>query len=142
MNRARILIADDHAFVREGLVQLLDTQFEVVAAVAGGNELVEAATRLRPDVIVTDISMPGLNGIEAFEQLKAAGSVARVIVLTLHSDAELAASLIESGVSGFVMKLLAASELATAVEQVLAGRIYVTPTLTVDYGTGARPSGV
>jgi|GEM_PF-765554 len=93
MNRARVLIADDHAYVLEGLVNLLKDKFDVVAAVTSGSLLVDAATRLRPDVVVTDISMPGLNGIEAFEQLQAAGLEAKVIVLTLHTDTELAAKL-------------------------------------------------
>ena len=97
MNRVRVLIADDHAYVLEGLVNLLKDKFDVVAAVTSGSLLVDAATRLRPDVVVTDISMPGLNGIEAFEQLQAAGLEAKVIVLTLHSDADLAAKLIRSG---------------------------------------------
>jgi DNA-binding NarL/FixJ family response regulator len=135
MNRARVLIADDHPFVLEGLVNLLKDKFEVVAAVTDGSLLVEAASRLRPDIIVTDISMPGLNGIEAFQQLKAAGSEAKVIVLTLHSNAELAAKLIASGVSGFVMKLLATRELVTAIDQVLMGRTYLTPGLTMDRET-------
>ena len=129
MNRARVLIADDHAFVLEGLVNLLKDKFDVVAAVTSGSLLVDAATRLRPDVVVTDISMPGLNGIEAFEQLQAAGLEAKVIVLTLHTDAELAAKLIRSGVSGFVIKLLATSELVTAIEQALLGRVYLSPSL-------------
>ena len=129
MNRARVLIADDHAFVLEGLVNLLKDKFDVVAAVTSGSLLVDAVTRLRPDVVVTDISMPGLNGIEAFEQLQAAGLEAKVIVLTLHTDTELAAKLIRSGVSGFVMKLLATSELVTAIEQALLGRVYLSPSL-------------
>ncbi len=129
MNRARVLIADDHAFVLEGLVNLLKDKFDVVAAVTSGSLLVDAATRLRPDVVVTDISMPGLSGIEAFDQLKAAGLEAKVIVLTLHTDAELAAKLIRSGVSGFVMKLLATSELVTAIEQALLGHVYLSPSL-------------
>jgi len=129
MNRVRVLIADDHAYVLEGLVNLLKDKFDVVAAVTSGSLLVDAATRLRPDVVVTDISMPGLNGIEAFEQLQAAGLEAKVIVLTLHTDAELAAKLIRSGVSGFVIKLLATSELVTAIEQALLGRVYLSPSL-------------
>ena len=129
MNRVRVLIADDHAYVLEGLVNLLKDKFDVVAAVTSGSLLVDAATRLRPDVVVTDISMPGLSGIEAFDQLKAAGLEAKVIVLTLHTDAELAAKLIRSGVSGFVIKLLATSELVTAIEQALLGRVYLSPSL-------------
>jgi DNA-binding NarL/FixJ family response regulator len=132
VNRARVLIADDHPYVLDGLVNLLKDRFEIVAAVTDGHRLVDAASRLRPEIIVTDISMPGLNGIEAFEQLKAAGSEAKVIVLTLHADADIAAALSQLGASGFVMKLLAASELVTAIEQALAGRIYVTPSLTPD----------
>jgi len=95
---------------------------------------------LRPDVIVTDISMPGLSGIEAFERLKAAGSEAKVIVLTLHTDAELAAKLIRLGVSGFVMKLLAAGELVGAIEQVLLGHSYVSPSLAMDGAAEKRGS--
>ena len=129
MNRARVLIADDHAYVLEGLVNLLKDKFDVVAEVTSGSLLVDAATRLRPDVVVTDISMPGLSGIEAFEQMKAAGLEAKVIVLTLHTDAELAAKLIRSGVRGFVMKLLATSELVTAIEQASLGHVYVSPSL-------------
>ena len=129
MSRVRVLIADDHAYVLEGLVNLLKDKFDVVAAVTSGSLLVDAATRLRPDVVVTDISMPGLNGIEAFEQLQAAGLEAKVIVLTLHTDTELAAKLIRSGVSGFVTKLLATSELVTAIEQALLGRVYLSPSL-------------
>ena len=140
MSRARVLIADDHAFVLEGLVSLLKDKFEVVAAVTDGDLLVDAATRLRPDVIVTDISMPRLNGIEAFERLKAAGLEAKVIVLTLHTDAELAAKLIRSGVSGFVMKLLATSELVTAIEQVLLGHRYLSPGLAMDGDAEKRVS--
>ncbi len=127
MGRARVLIADDHAFVLEGLVSLLKDRFDVVAAVTDGPQLVEAAMRLGPDVIVTDISMPGLNGIEAIARLKAAGSEARIIVLTLHAGAELAAELIRAGASGFVEKPLATSELVMAIEQVLLGRLYLTP---------------
>jgi len=125
--RARVLIADDHAYVLEGLVSLLQDRFDVVATVTDGHQLVEAAIRLGPDVIVTDISMPGLNGIEAIARLKAAGSEARIIVLTLHARAEIAAELIRAGASGFVVKPLAASELVTAIEQVLLGGIYLTP---------------
>lgn len=138
MSRTRVLIADDHAFVLEGLVNLLKDKFEVVGAVTDGRLLVDAASRLRPDVIVTDISMPGLSGIQAFEQLKAAGSEARVIVLTLHTEAELAAKLIRAGVSGFVMKLRASTELVTAIEQALAGQIYMTPGLAMNRDTLPR----
>ena len=111
----------------ELLTALLEAEFDVVGAVQDGQALIDAAARLSPDVIVTDISMPGLNGIEAIARLKAAGSEARIIVLTLHARAEIAAELIRAGASGFVVKPLAASELVTAIEQVLLGGIYLTP---------------
>lgn len=131
MTRARVLIADDHPFVLEGLIELLRDRFDVVAAVTDGELLVDAASRLQPDVIVTDISMPLLNGMEALARLKAAGSEAKLVVLTMHADAELAAKLMRLGASGFVMKMLAASELVTAIEHALAGRLYVTPALAI-----------
>lgn len=127
MRAARVLIADDHAFVLETLVGLLNEKFDVVAAVTDGHLLVEAAVRLRPEVIVMDVEMPGLNGIEALERMRAVGMDARIIVLTIHANAELATAVIRAGASGFVLKHLAASELTTAIEQVLAGNIYRTP---------------
>src|SRR6185295_15644689 len=93
MSAARVLIADDHPFVLEGLVSLLKDKYDIVAAVTDGNLLVEAATRLRPDVIVTDISMPELNGIEALKRLRAAGVDARIIMLTLYADADVVTEL-------------------------------------------------
>jgi Response regulator containing a CheY-like receiver domain and an HTH DNA-binding domain len=95
MNQARVIIADDHAFVLHGLVNLLADRFDVVAAVADGQQLVDAATRLHPDVVVTDISMPGMNGIEALGRLKDTG--AKIVVLTLHADPDLAAALMTIG---------------------------------------------
>ena len=124
-----MVIADDHPFVLDGLTNLLKDQFDLVAAVTNGDQLVDAATRLHPDVIVTDISMPGMNGLEAFARLKAAGSEAKVIVVTLHADPELASAVIAAGASGFVVKLLATSELVTAIDQVLLGETYLTPAL-------------
>ncbi len=130
MPHATVLIADDHPGVLEGLVRLLKDKFEVVGAVADGNLLIEAAARLRPHVVVTDISMPGLNGIEALRRLKAARPETKVIVLTVHADAQLATEAIRSGASGYVVKLLAAAELVTAINQVLEGGVYLTSSVT------------
>lgn len=132
MRHPRVLIADDHAIVIERLVVLLAERFEVVGTVEDGNRLIEEATRLRPDVIITDISMPGLTGLEALKRLKAAVSEAKVIVLTMDSDPAIAAEALRSGASGFVLKLLAGSQLATAIDEVLQGRIYVTPVIGKD----------
>jgi len=124
-----VLIADDHASVMERLVSLLEKRFEIVGAVANGSRLLEEATRLRPDVVVTDISMPGVNGIEALARLKRAHPDARVILLTMHAEAELVHEALRSGASGFVMKFSAGEELPTAIDEVMQGRIYVTPSL-------------
>lgn len=104
MNRPRLLLADDHKIVLEGLRNLLKDEFEIVGTVEDGRALVSAAKRLDPDVIVVDISMPLLNGIEAIEQLRKAGSRAKVIFLTMHSDMTYATRAFEVGASGYVLK--------------------------------------
>jgi DNA-binding NarL/FixJ family response regulator len=132
MHRATVLIADDHTIVMEGLVSLLKDRFEVVGAVSDGAQLIEAAARLRPDVIVTDVSMPGLSGIEALRKLKAGRTTAKVVVLTMHADAQLATEAIRAGASGFLVKQSAGEELVNAITEVLQGRIYLTPVVTKD----------
>ena len=132
MRRTTILIADDHAMVVEGLGHLLKDQFDVVGGVSDAPQLLEAAARLRPDVVLTDISMPGLSGIEAIRRLKAARSDTKVIVLTMHADAELATEAVRAGASGFLVKHSAGEELLTAIQEVLQGRMYLTPAVTAD----------
>ena len=127
MKRARILLADDHKIVAEGLHGLLEPEFEVVGIVEDGRALVAQAKALGPDVIVADITMPLLNGIEAVLQLKKAEVAAKVVFLTMHQDATYAARAFEIGASGFVLKHSAPSELVTAIREALAGRTYVTP---------------
>jgi DNA-binding NarL/FixJ family response regulator len=131
MRRHTVLIADDHAIVKEGLVALLkEHDFDIVGAVGDGNQLIDAARRLRPDVIVTDISMPGLSGVEVLERLNVEGIGSRVILLTMHNDADLATRAMRSGASGFILKHSAGEELLNAIDQVLQGRVYLTPALT------------
>jgi DNA-binding NarL/FixJ family response regulator len=131
MRRYTVLIADDHAIVKEGLVTLLKSHgFDVVGAVANGEELLEAARRLRPDLIVTDISMPGLSGLDALTRLKAEHTESRIILLTMHHDAQLATRAMRAGASGFLLKHSAGEELLTAIHQAVEGRVYLTPTLT------------
>jgi len=127
-----VLIADDSRSVLKALVRLLEDKFEVVGAVLNGHLLVEAAKRLRPDVIVTDVSMPGLNGLEALERLKGEASEVKVIMLTMHADPALAAAAIRSGASGFIVKLSAADELEFAITEVLQGRTYLSPAIATD----------
>lgn len=127
MRRARVLLADDHTIVAEGIQSLLEDDFELVGRVGDGRELVRAAMRLKPDVIVADISMPLLNGVDAARQLKKEKCSARVIFLTMHSDAHLAAEAFRAGAAGFLLKQSAGEELITAIREVIKDRIYVTP---------------
>src|SRR5437867_1468775 len=129
MSKPRVLLADDHQILAEGLRRLLEPEFEVAAVVADGRELVAAAKKHRPDVIVADITMPSLNGIEAAAQLREAGVQAKVVFLTMHRDVAYARRAMEAGAAGFVLKHSAPSELVTAVREALRGQTYVTPVI-------------
>jgi DNA-binding NarL/FixJ family response regulator len=129
MKRARILLADDHRIVAEGLRGLLEPEFELVGIVEDGRALLAAAEQLRPDVIVTDISMPLLNGIDAVRQIKRTNEDVKVVFLTMHPDVTYAASAFEAGASGYVLKHSAPSELIAAIQSALRGKTYVTPLL-------------
>lgn len=131
MRRNTVLLADDHPILRDGLISLLkESDFDVVAAVGDGDTLIDAARRLRPDVIVTDFAMPGLSGLDALLRLKAEQIESRVIMLTMHNDAELATRAIRAGASGFLLKESAGEELLAAIRQALQGHVYLTPTVT------------
>jgi DNA-binding NarL/FixJ family response regulator len=127
MSKPRVLLADDHQILAEGLRGLLEPEFEVVAVVADGRELVAAARKHRPDVIVADVTMPSLNGIEAAVQLRDLGIEAKVVFLTMHRDVAYARRALEAGAVGFVLKHSATSELVTAVREALQGKTYITP---------------
>ena len=127
--RARIILADDHAIVVEGLRALLEKSYDIVGIVADGRALVEEAPKLCPDVAVVDVSMPFLNGLDAAERLKAVLPNLKLVFLTMRDDPNLAAAALRLGPVGFVLKHSAASELITAISQVLAGKSYVTPKL-------------
>jgi DNA-binding NarL/FixJ family response regulator len=130
--RATVLLADDHTIVAEGLANLLRAEFTVVGTVKDGPQLLGAARRLRPDVIVTDLTMPGMNGIDTLRRLSADGLTCKVIVLTMHADAELAAEALRAGASAFIVKHAAGTELIAAIRAVLRGKTYVTPELAPD----------
>jgi DNA-binding NarL/FixJ family response regulator len=127
MRRYRILIADDHAIVRDGLRLMLEKEFDVVGTVEDGRTLVKEAERLTPDVVLVDISMPMLNGIEATRQLRRSLPRIRVVALTMHSDVTFATEVIEAGASGYVLKNAPSEEIRIAIREVLAGKKYVTP---------------
>jgi DNA-binding NarL/FixJ family response regulator len=127
--RPRLLLADDHAIIREGLKRLLEPEFEVAGAVGDGRSLVEAYRRIRPDAVVADISMPGMNGIEAAREITRNDPAARIVLLTMHPEIMYAKAAFEAGCSGFVLKHSSGVELNTALREALAGRSYVSPLL-------------
>jgi DNA-binding NarL/FixJ family response regulator len=132
MNKTTVLLADDHTIVAEGLRSLLEGEFELVGVVNDGRALVKAAQELRPDVIVADISMPLLNGLDAARRLKREGAASKIIFLTMHSEAQLAAEAFRAGASGYLLKSSAGEELIIAIHEVVKGRAYVTPLITKD----------
>ena len=129
MTRPRVLIADDHRIVAEGLQGLLAPEFDLIDIVEDGRALVEAARAKHPDVIVADINMPELNGIEALVQLRRDNPDARVVLLTMHRDVVFARRALEAGALGYVLKHSAASELLLAVRAALQGRTFITPAI-------------
>ena len=132
MRRPRVLLADDHRLLREAFVKLLEPDCDVVGAVTDGRALLEEAPKLRPDVVVVDIAMPLLNGLDAARQLKRSMPSVKVIFLTVSEDPELAAEAFRAGGSAFLLKNSAASELLQAIADVMQGRSYVTPLATRD----------
>jgi len=133
VKRPRVLIADDHRIVAEGLRGLLEPEFELVGVVEDGRALLGAAETLRPDVIVADISMPLLNGIEAVRQIKKTHCDIKVVFLTMHPNVTYAASAFEAGASGYVLKHSAPAELVTAIQRALNGKTYVTPLIAGEF---------
>jgi DNA-binding NarL/FixJ family response regulator len=127
--RPRLLLADDHRLVAEGLKSLLSSDFDLVGVVEDGRALVEAAGTLRPDVVVADIAMPLLNGIEALVQLRQSGDRVPFVFLTMHRDVAYARRALDAGASGYVLKHSAPAELVTAIRAALDGKIYLTPQL-------------
>jgi DNA-binding NarL/FixJ family response regulator len=129
MRRTRVLLADDHRIVGDGLKQILEPEFELVGIVENGFDLLEAAAEEKPDVIVTDISMPGLNGIEALEELKKKDPDVRVVCLTMHTNVAYARRALDAGALGYVLKHSASEELVMAVHAAAAGRTFVAPAI-------------
>ena len=132
MTRPRVLLADDHPIVAEGLKSLLESEFDLVGVVEDGREMVEAARTLRPDVIVADISMPHVSGLDALATLKQEDPGVKVVFLTMHGELAYARRALSLGASGFVVKHSASSELILAIRAALDGKTYVTPALAGD----------
>ena len=129
MSKPTVLLADDHKIVLEGLKGLLEGEFEIVASVQDGRELLEKVEQFDPDVIVVDIAMPLLNGIDAVRQIKNSGFETKVVFLTMHEDAMYAKEALDAGSLGFVLKHSAPSELKKAIEEALKGNTYISPAI-------------
>jgi DNA-binding NarL/FixJ family response regulator len=141
MDRPRILLADDHLIFLEGLRSLLEPEYEVIGMVEDGRSLVSEVQKMKPDIVVTDISMPQLNGIEATMQIKKIDPEIKVILLTMHGDTTYATRGFDAGASGYVMKNAATKELLTAIREAIRGRTYVTPLIAGDLLKSYREPG-
>jgi DNA-binding NarL/FixJ family response regulator len=126
VNRPRILLAEDHDRMRNRITRHLEREFDVLEAVENGRALLEAASRLKPDVCLLDISMPVLNGIETATQLKQSGSTAKIVFLTIHEDPDFVQAALETGALGYVVKRRMVSDLRPAIKEALAGRVFVS----------------
>lgn len=130
MIRARILLADDHTLTLEGIRAVLEPHHEIAGAVADGRALVDAALRLKPDLIILDITMPLLNGIDAAVQIRKSLPEVKLLFVTMHVNPAYLEAALQAGALGYVLKSAAAEELLNAVQTVLNGRIYITPSLS------------
>jgi DNA-binding NarL/FixJ family response regulator len=130
MDRPTVLLADDHVVFTDGIVRILRERFDVIGSVNDGGAIVESVARLHPDVLVSDISMPTVSGLEALRQLKAQRLDIKVIFLTMHADAGLAADALRLGAKGYVLKQSSGEELVKAIESVLQGHKYLSAALT------------
>ena len=128
-SRPRIVIADDHTLIAEGFHKLLEKEFEVVAKVHDGHSLIEAARKLHPDVLLVDIGMPLLNGLEAAQRIKRTLPDIKVIFVTINRDADVVAEAFRGGASAYLPKTAAASELVSAIHKALKGECYISPQL-------------
>ena len=132
MTKPRVLLADDHSILVDGLRQVLAPEVELLGTVEYGRALLKAASELEPDIVIADISMPLLNGIDATKELKKAYPKLKVIILTMHTNVKFAEAAFRAGADGYVVKSSAATELITAIHEVQKGRTYVTPLVAKD----------
>jgi DNA-binding NarL/FixJ family response regulator len=129
MNRTRVLLAEDNATMAKVLESILELDFDLVATVGDGRAMVEVARQTEPDVIVADISMPLLSGLEATRQIREHGLRSKIILLTMHADVPLATEAFRAGVSGYLLKAGVGKELIKAIHEVQQGRRYISPAI-------------
>ena len=132
VRRPRVLLADDHRMLAEGLKALLANEFELVGAVEDGRAMIEAAERLRPDVIVADVAMPNLNGFEALVRLRKSDPSVKVVFLSMHQNAAYVRRALDTGAFGYVVKHSAPEELTLAIHAALEGKTFISPSLAKD----------
>jgi DNA-binding NarL/FixJ family response regulator len=132
LKRARVILADDHRLVVQGIGKLLETHFDLVGTAGNGRAALEATRKLRPDVILLDVAMPLLNGVEAARQIRKLVPDTKIVMLSMHADRMYVSEAFRAGCSGYLLKRSAASELVFAIEEVLKGRYYVTPAVAND----------
>ncbi len=131
LNRIRVLLADDHEDLLRTVESMLVSEFEVVGTVKDGQALLDAADQLKPDVLVVDISMPIMNGIEAVQQLKESGFQTQVVFLTVHEDTAYVRAALATGARGYIVKPRLASDLSVAIKEAHAGRLYLSPSISL-----------
>ncbi len=129
MNRPRVLLADDHLMMREKVTRLLESEFDIIGAVTDGQALLDEAAVLDPDIVVLDITMPGLPGIEVARRLREAGSHAKIVFLTVHEDPDFIREALATGALGYVVKPRLTSDLLVAMREALEGRSFVSPSV-------------
>jgi DNA-binding NarL/FixJ family response regulator len=147
MKKPRVLVADDHQIFLDGLKRILEPTCHVVGSVRNGRDVLDAVKRMRPDVLVVDISMPEMNGIEAVRRLRKFNKNTRTVFLTMHRDVAYAAEAFRAGASGYVLKDSESEELTSAIREVAAGRYYLTPSIAkeslgelLQHGSKSAPS--
>jgi DNA-binding NarL/FixJ family response regulator len=134
MQHTRVLLVDDHPAVLRSFARLLEEEFEVVGTAPGGLEGVRAAVDLKPDVVVLDMTMPDIDGLEAARRIRKSGSIARILFLTIHDDPDFVEAALQTGALGYVLKPRAAQDLAAAIRSSLKGEVFVSP----GAGSGAK----
>jgi DNA-binding NarL/FixJ family response regulator len=127
-----VILADDHQLCLEGLRQLLKDDYDIIATAINGKELIGLVNEYQPDIVITDVSMPEMTGIEALSKLQEGGCQSKIIVLTMHEEPEYAAVAIQSGALGFILKSSAATELKMAIESILEGGLFLSPRIAAD----------
>lgn len=132
MNRPRIVLADDHTILTDALIDILKEHFDIVAVARNGRELITKVQQLHPDVVVADITMPELNGIDAARTLQKEASASKLLFLTMHADLPLVEEAFRAGALGYVLKICPAEELIKAIQSVSKGARYITPLLAGD----------